>query len=94
MENHKRHFKFEMTDEFDNEFKFESTVGDNYDQDELDYILEHFKSFLRAAGFSEITISKLQYLEDEEWKYVLTQYGEWDEEYERIIRERQINNRF
>ena len=53
---------------------------------ELDYLLEQFKCFLRLAGYAETTVSRLQYLEDDEWKHVLTNYGEWKEEYEKFIR--------
>lgn len=84
----KRTFKFYMTDEFDNEFSFEETIDecDSEYQTELDYLLEQFKSFLKACGYQELSVSKLQYLEDEEWKYVLQQYGEWKDHYDKYIK--------
>lgn len=82
----KRKFKFYMTDEFDNEYNLEQVI-DDYDSDyetELQYLLDRFKDFLRACGWLETTVSHLQYLEDDEWKYVLEQYHEWDTEKERL----------
>lgn len=78
----KRKFKFFMTipEEGDAKYKSEWTIRD-YDrefEEELDYLLDQFKRFLLACGYSEIQTSRLQYLEDDEWKYVLEKYGKWD----------------
>lgn len=85
----KRHFKFYMDDpEFGDEYSFEETI-DDYDheyQEELEYLLDQFKKFLLSCGYSEVTLSHLQFLEDKEWKYVLQTYGEWKEEYKNYIR--------
>lgn len=76
-----REFKFYMTEpETGGEYKCEWKVPDYYPdlEYELDYLLEQFKHFLSAVGYSEIQLSKIQYLEDDEWKYVLEKYEEWD----------------
>lgn len=89
-ETRKRKFKFYMTDELDNEYTFEQVI-DDYDreyEDELDYLLKRYKEFLAACGFSEMFLSKLQYLEDDEWKYVLEKYRAWDSEKERVYQMR------
>lgn len=75
-----------MTDGYGQSFSFHENI-DDYDpefEDNLDYLLDQFKRFLKACGYTEMTVSRLQYLEDEEWKYVLEQYGEWTSEHERI----------
>lgn len=79
MEYPKRKFKFYMTDDdLDEEYLGEWTVSYYPSvQEELDFLLEQFKRFLAMCGWSENALSHLQYLEDEEWKYVLTEYGEW-----------------
>jgi len=87
----KRKFKFYMNEpETGDEYSFEENISD-WDcefQEELDYLLEQFKNFLKAAGYGEMAVSHLQYLDDEEHKYVLQRYGEWNEEYERIYQAR------
>lgn len=85
MDNNKRIFKFYMKTP-DREYyegeEYESTLCiEDYDykyEDELEYILNTFKRFLGMCGWSETSLSQLQYLEDDEWKYVLEQYGTWD----------------
>ena len=87
----KRSFKFYMTtNDPDEEFTGAWTVDDNYPevQEELDYLLDQFKRFLLMCGYCEDSISHLRYLEDDEWKYVLTQYGEWNSEHEKIYEAR------
>ena len=87
----KRKFEFYMTDPgTDNEYKLTETVDDCYYdiQDELDYFLDQFKKFLLSCGYTEISVSHLQYLKDAEWKDVLTAYGEWDDYKEKIYRAR------
>ena len=85
----KRQFKFYMTDpEMGEEFSFEETIDDCDPefQEELDYLLEQFKKFLMCCGYSETTVSRIQFLEDKQWKYVLQSYGEWKQEYKKYIR--------
>ena len=55
-------------------------IDDNDEEFEprLEYLLKAFKRFLNMVGFSDVNLSRLQYLEDEEWKHVLTEYNEWD----------------
>ena len=86
-----RTFKFGMTCPSDfkdtpgEEFKAEWTVLD-YNPDyeyELDYLLTQFKNFLKMCGYSDLTVSRLQYLEDKEFEYVLKAYGEWTSEHEK-----------
>ena len=78
-----REFKFYMSEpETGGEYSFQEKIPD-YDpdyEDQITYIFDEFKHFLRAVGFAELTISKIQYLENDEWKYVLERYGEWDTE--------------
>lgn len=86
-----RKFKFYMNDPEDgSEFSLEETVP-NYDNDfeyELDYLLDQFKKFLLATGWSEVTLSRLQYLEDDEWKYVLEKYHKWDTSKQELYEDR------
>lgn len=76
----------------DEEFSGEWTIDDCYDdvQEELDYLLDQFKRFLLMCGYSEMTVSRLQYLEDDEWKYVLERYHEWNSEYEKLYEARKV----
>lgn len=64
-------YKLERINEFEND-------GNIYE------LLEVFKAFLRGCGICDMTVSRIQYLEDDEWKHVLTQYGEWDSHKEEI----------
>lgn len=87
----KRKFEFYMNDpETNDEYRLTETVDDCiYDmQDELDYFLDQFKKFLLSCGYAEISVSHLQYLEDTEWKDVLTAYGEWDDHKEKVYQAR------
>lgn len=86
-ENAMRKFKFYMSEpELKGYYSSEVEIPDcDTDlQEELDYLLEQFKCFLRLVGYSDVTISRLQYLEDEEWKSVLSAYGEWNEACEKL----------
>lgn len=78
-----REFKFYMSEpETGGGYSFYEKILD-YDPDfeeEMEYILDEFKNFLRVVGFSDLQISKIQYLENEEWKYVLERYNDWDTE--------------
>ena len=78
----KNKFDFYMYDaETKNEYRTQISI-DKYDYEleyELEYLLNVFKTFLKTIGFSEINISQIQYLEEDEWKYVSEQYNEWNE---------------
>ncbi len=91
MEDQKRTFKFYMTDPYmGEEFQGEWTIKehDQEFEEELDYLLDQFKRFLLMCGWPEGVLSRLQYLEDDEWKYVLTQYNEWDSQKEEVYKSR------
>lgn len=84
-----REFEFYMSDPDLNGYYSSKVKIPEYDPEfdtELGYLLEQFKNFLKLAGYTETTVSRLQYLEDKEWKYVLTSYGEWKEEYEKFVK--------
>ena len=57
-------------------------------QEELDYLLDEFKKILFVIGYAESMISKLQYLENDEWRDVLTKYGKWNDHYEKLYQDR------
>ena len=85
----KRKFKFYMTDpDINAEYKMEQTIPD-YNPEletELDYILGVFKNFLLSIGYAPTTVSRIQFLETKEWKYVLERYGEWSDEKEELYK--------
>lgn len=87
----KRIIKFYMKDPYSGE---EYTLAesildcDEEYQEELDYLLHEFKKFLFVIGYAESMISKLQYLENDEWRDVLTKYGEWNDHYEKLYQDR------
>ena len=85
----KRKFKFYMTDpDINAEYKMEQTIPD-YNPEletELDYILGVFKNFLLSIGYASTTVSRIQFLETKEWKYVLERYGEWSDEKEELYK--------
>lgn len=66
-------------------YRFKSDA-ESFEESDLEYLLEEFKHFLLAAGYPSVTVSRLQYLNDDEWKYVLTNYGEWDEVKENLYK--------
>lgn len=83
----KNEFDFWMREgETEDEFRMQCTI-DESDPDyetEIEYLLNVFKRFLKAMGYLETTISQIQYLEDDEWKYVLERYNEWNANNQRV----------
>ena len=83
----KNEFDFWMREgETENEFRMQCTIDEsNPDfETEIEYLLNVFKSFLKTISYSETTISRIQYLDDDEWKYVLKNYNEWSADKQEI----------
>jgi len=59
-------FKFEYTDEFDQKYKFQTSL-DVCSIDEIgafELSVEQFKQFLLAQGYAQKTVDKIQLMED------------------------------
>ncbi len=54
---------FSFTDEFGETITLDKTFNESEDTGKLFWLLEEFKSFLYAYGFSEDMINKIVYLE-------------------------------
>lgn len=66
MENEQLSFKFEYTDEFNQTTKFEQQLNADCLQDtgNLDIIVQEFKQFLYALGYSKELVETVQIVEN------------------------------
>lgn len=68
MEQEKILTDFRLVDEFGNETRLvkETTIGGTENGIDAYFLYGEFIKFLQAAGFGESTVSKIQYVDDEE----------------------------
>lgn len=76
MARYKLNYKVKFIDEENPEDNYSHQYKSNsesYKYYDIEYLLVEFKHFLLSIGYAESTVSRIQYLKDDEWKHVLTE---------------------
>lgn len=58
------HIEFLYTNEFGETTTLTKEYTDLMDKSEIEFLVDEFKLFLYASGFADVTIDKLQIIED------------------------------